>query len=105
MDPFIVWVVPLGIKALNGAVSVLGCTSRAADDCSTETTPLIFHKLPTSEGEGEGGGGKKLGEKMSPEKAKGNVCCNICQGVVTCWCWNTTGSKFLLLFKCLVTLI
>ncbi len=42
---------------------------------------------------------------MSPEKAVGNLCCNICQDVVTCCCWNSTGSKVLLLFKWLVTLI
>lgn len=37
VDPFIVWVVPMGIRSLNGAVSVLGCTSGAA-----ETTPPYF---------------------------------------------------------------
>lgn len=42
---------------------------------------------------------------MSPEKAVGNLWCNICQDVVTCWCWKTTGNKVLLLFKWLVTLI
>lgn len=27
VDPFVVWVVPMGIKPLNGTMSVLGCTS------------------------------------------------------------------------------
>lgn len=60
--------------------------------------PPHFPQVPTSRGE-------KQSERMSPEKAVGNLCCNICQDVVTCWCWNTTGSKVLLLFKWLVSLI
>lgn len=65
----------MGIKSLNGAMSVLGCTSQPAEGCSRQTTPLIFHKLPTSRG-GENR------ERMSPEKAIGNLCCNICQNVL-----------------------
>lgn len=94
VDPYIVWVVPVRIKPLNGAVSVLGWTSRVAAGQSIATTPLPA--APTFRG-GENR------DRSCPEKAVGH--CNICQDVVTCWCWRATVSKVLLLFKWLVMLI
>lgn len=42
--PFIVWVVPMRIRPLNGVMSVLGCPSRAAEArriAATPPTPLL----------------------------------------------------------------
>lgn len=49
--PFIVWVAPMRIRPLNGAMSVLGCTSRAAEGCSIVTTPLFFQQCRHLKGE------------------------------------------------------
>lgn len=80
----------MGIRSLNGAMSVLGCTTRATEH--SNNPPHFPQAADIQQGE-------KNRERMSPEKAMGNLCYNICQSVVTCWCWRTTGNKVLVLFK------